>query len=69
MLGWSGTKQMEKDLRDFADSIGLYLTQQAVYKGPSRLPNPNSADGVFHREEEVWEFVGLRYLDPLLRWA
>lgn len=70
VLGWSGTKQMEKDLRDFADSIGLYLSQQALYKadGP-RLHNPRSPDGVFHEERELWEFMGLRYLPPRLRWA
>lgn len=69
MLGWSGTKQMEKDLRDYADSIGLYLTQQAVYKGANRLPNPKSPDGIFHREEDIWVFIGLRFLPPVLRWA
>ena len=69
VLGWSGTKQMEKDLRDYASERGLHLSQQAVYKDTKRLMNPKSEDGVFHTEEEVWEFVGLKFLPPCLRWA
>lgn len=69
VLGWSGSKQMEKDLRDYADEQGLHLSQQAVFRETKRLTNPKSIDGVFHSEEDVWEFLGLKYLPPRLRCA
>ena len=69
VLGWSGSKQMEKDLRDYASDRGLHLSQQAVFKDTKRLTNPKSEDGVFHTEEEVWDFLGLKFLSPRLRWA
>jgi len=69
VLGWSGSKQMEKDLRDYASERGFHLSQQAVYKDMKRQRNPKSEDGVFHTEKEVWDYLGLQFLPPCLRWA
>ena len=100
VLGWSGTTQVEKDIRSYATEKkvgtkyawtnwpspclsqptenhpqlqqGWYYSQQALFDRQDhgkRLQNPASADGIFHREEEVWTFLGLCYLPLRLRWA
>lgn len=51
---------------------GFYLTQQALYHNDGvgkRVRNPGAPDGLFTREEELWAYLGLKYIPPLLRWA
>jgi DNA polymerase/3'-5' exonuclease PolX len=69
ILGWSGNRQMEKDLRDYSNDKGFHLSQQALYKHAKRVKNPKSEDGVFHTEEDIWTYMGLKFLHPRLRWA
>ncbi len=63
------THPPKQDLRDYADERGLHFSQQAVYRNTKRLSNPKSPDGIFHREEDIWEFLELKYIPTCLRWA
>ena len=72
VLGWSGTKQMEKDLRDYSHfERKTSFSQQAIFFDATgkRARNPKSEDGNFDQEEDIWEFLGLKFLPPTLRWA
>jgi DNA polymerase/3'-5' exonuclease PolX len=68
----AGSKQFEKDLRFYAASEhNVNLSQQAMYNKDTGalLRNPRSPDGLFHNEEDIFAYLGLKYLPPILRCA
>jgi hypothetical protein len=63
---------MEKSLRRFASERKmLVMSHQAIYTFPSMraAKNPKDPEGIFREQEDIWDFLGLKYIPPTLRWA
>jgi len=61
VVGWTGSTQFERDLRLWAKTVGLHFDSGGI----SRL---NDTSPMYAQSErEVFDILGLEYIDPTLR--
>lgn len=64
LLGWSGTRQFERDIRTYAEKVLEYqLSQQGVFN----IRTKTLVEQNFETEEDIFRFLRLKFLPPYLR--
>ncbi|KAI3629619.1 hypothetical protein MIR68_011054 [Amoeboaphelidium protococcarum] len=61
LLGWTGSRQFERSIRRYAKDVGFHLNSHGLYDLSTGKYIPTRS------EEDIFNSIGLQYLDPTLR--
>ncbi|KAI3634571.1 hypothetical protein MIR68_007482 [Amoeboaphelidium protococcarum] len=61
LLGWTGSRQFERSIRRYAKDVGFHLNSHGLYDLSTGKYIPTRT------EEDIFQTIGLQYLDPTLR--
>lgn len=70
VLGWTGAKQFERDLRSYCADKGLRFDSTGVRRVSDEMWMDLEADetgGMAAKEKKVFEGLGLQWLEPEMR--